>query len=290
MSAGSRAPSVKRRGFVQAAAVAAGGVMVVRGAAEPAHLVDTNVHLSRWPLRRLSGDDTSALVAKLRSHGVTEAWAGSFDGLLHRDIDAVNARLAQECQGSGGLLKPFGSVNPMLPDWEEDLRRCAEHHRMPGIRLHPAYHGYRLDDPAFARLLRLAAARGLVVQVVIAMEDRRMMHPLLQAESPELPPLAAVVKGVPGLRLELLGLKAPPPAELLQAGSVCFEHSMVDGVGGLARLFAQGPAERILFGSHAPLFYFESAILKLRESILTDEQLKAVRWANAARLLKGTVM
>lgn len=282
---------MRRRGFVQAAAAAAAGSVAIARAVLPeaGSLVDTNVSLSRWPLRRLPADETPALIAKLRSHGVTEAWAGSFDGLLHRDLGAVNARLARECQRSGGLLKPFGSVNPRLPDWEEDLRRCAEDHRMPGIRLHPAYHGYPLDDPVFVQLLRLSAARGLVVQVVMAMEDRRMMHPRLEVATPEWTPLAGVVQGVPGLRLELLGLKVPPPAELLQAGDVCFEHSMIEGVGALARLLAQVPQERVVFGSHAPLFYFEAAILKLRESNLTVEQTRAVRWANACRLVTGAV-
>ena len=44
------------------------------------------------------------------------------------------------------------------------------------------------------------------------------------------------------------------------------------------------PAQRILFGSHAPLFYFESALLQLKESPLSEEQLKAIRRTNAQRL------
>ena len=44
-------------------------------------IIDTNVHLSRWPFRRLAGDEPAELVAKLRKHNVTQAWAGSFDGI-----------------------------------------------------------------------------------------------------------------------------------------------------------------------------------------------------------------
>jgi len=253
-------------------------------------LIDVNVNLSRWPLRRLRGDDTSALVAMLRRRGVVQAWVGSFDGLLHKDIASVNARLADECRRHGrGLLLPFGSINPKLPDWEEELRRCAEERRMPGIRLHPNYHGYKLDDPDFARLLRLAAARRLIVQLAVVMEDERMMHPLLRVEPVDTDPLINLVKQTPGLRLMLLNalrtVRDRPLADLIAAGEVYVEISMLEGVGGLANLLAQVPMSRVLFGSHAPLFYFESALLKLKESPLSEEQLRAIRSGNAQRFL-----
>ncbi len=253
-------------------------------------LIDTNITLSRWPFRRCPLDITAELVAHLRRHGVTQAWAGSFDGLLHKDLAGANARLADECRQPGqGILLPFGSVNPKLPDWEEDLRRCQEEFKMPGIRLHPNYHGYRLDDPACVRLLTLAAERRLVVQLAVIMEDERTQHSLLQVPPVDTLPLVGLLPQLPKLRLVLLNafrtLRGEPLLRLAATGRVWFEIAMLEGAGGVANLGAQLPAKQILFGSHAPLFYFESALLKLQESPLTDAPLQAIRAGNARRLL-----
>lgn len=287
--------SLERRDFLKMAA--ATGVAALAGpragqAAEdaPAGLIDVNTYLSRWPLRRVRGDDTAQLVSMLRRHGVVQAWAGSFDGLFHRDIAGVNARLADECRRHGdGLLLPFGSVNPKLPDWEDDLRRCAEEHGMPGIRLHPNYHGYQLDDPDFAKLLRLAAKRDLIVQIALIMEDERMMHPLLRVEPTNVQPLPGLLRQTPGLRIVLLNsqrvLRGQALADLIAAGEVYADIAMLEGAGGIADLLGKVPLDRLLFGSYAPLFYFESALLKLQESPLSPEQLQAIRCENAKRLL-----
>jgi predicted TIM-barrel fold metal-dependent hydrolase len=253
-------------------------------------LIDTNVTLMRSPFRRVRWDDTRELVAKLKEHGVTQAWAGSFEGLLHKDVAGVNLRLAEECrQHGGGVLLPFGTVNPMLPDWEEDLRRCQEVHRMPGVRLNPNYHGYKLDHPAFAKLLSLAAERGMVVQLVIALEDERTLHPLLQVPAVDAAPLAAIVKTLPKLRLVVLNafrtLRGEPLLRLVAAGEVYFEIATLEGVGGVGNLIKQLPVKRLMFGSHAPFYYFESSLLKMKESPLTEAQAKAISEENARTVL-----
>src|ERR1035437_7045479 len=293
-----------RRDFIRAttvvAAATAGGLAAgaaeavdlrgVVGAAGRGTLIDTNVSLSRWPCRRLPLDETPALVARLRSQGVKQAWAGSFDGLLHKDVASVNARLAEDCRKNGrGLLVPFGSVNPRLPDWEDDLRRCHEEHKMPGVRLHPNYHGYKLDEPAFARLLDVARERGLIVQLVVTMEDERTQHPLMRAPHVDVAPLLALLASRSDLRIVLLnwsrGVGSALLAKLSAAGQVCFDIAMLEGVGGVANLLKQVPADRVVFGSHAPFFYLESAVFKLKESVLSEPQLASIRTDNARRLL-----
>lgn len=252
-------------------------------------IIDTNVYLGRWPFRRLPGDEPDELVAKLREQRVVEAWTGTFEALLHRDVAGVNLRLADRCRRYGdGLLVPFGTVNPAWPDWSEELRRCHEEYRMPGIRLHPNYHGYRLDDPPAARLLADAAQRGLVVQIAATMEDERTQHPLVQVPHVDLGPLVALLAGLPGLRLVLLNAFRGSRGEIIDrlaaAGDVYFDIAMLEGVGGVGKLVDRIGGSKIVFGSYYPMFYFDSALWKLHESELGGLQTQSILQTNARDL------
>jgi hypothetical protein len=205
-------------------------------------------------------------------------------------MGSVNARLARECREKGrGILLPFGGVNPMLPDWREDLRRCHEEYGMRGIRLHPNYHGYKLDDPVTAELLANAARRQLLVQVVVMLEDQRTQHPLVQVPPVDISNLAAVVERIDRLRLVLLNCFQPHHPQFISSlaatGKVYFDTATLEGLGGIENLLQHLPFKCLLFGSNAPLFYFESAVLKLKESFLNEEQKKFISSENARRLI-----
>ncbi len=285
---------MNRRRFLGGLAATAAIAPALRAAAQAdgSALTDTNVWLGHWPTRRAWAETPAQLAAKLRSHDVTSAWLGNFDAALHSDIAGANARLAETCAREGaGLFAAFGTVNPALPDWEDDLRRCAEIHRMPGVRLLPSYHGYGLDDSRFARLLALAAQRRLLVQIAVTMEDDRSQNPMLTAAPLNLAPLADVLEKNPAARVMLLnatsrlyGAGVPLLQKLARAG-VLVEIATLEGIAGIEQLLARAPAARVAFGSHAPYFYFESALLKLQESALSPAQLAAVRHGHARTAL-----
>ena len=248
-----------RRTFLSSLPAAASSAFALSGAPGAAgrRIIDTNVYMGDWPGRQLAPGRTTELVASLRRQGVVEAWTGSFDALLHKDIAGVNARLAAECNQYGrDLLLPFGAVNPVLPDWQEDLRRCHEEFGMRGIRLHPNYQGYSLDHPEFARLLAMATERGLVVQVAAWMEDERTQHPLLRVPMVDLVRLAPAVARVPGAKVVVLNgfisvrLAQRALPGLKKFDQVLFDLAMQEQLAGLKVLIDAVGLDRVVFGSY----------------------------------------
>lgn len=301
--------TIDRRSFVQAlmlpaavpvaAALAGSAAQAVEPAAAAGpDIIDCNVHLFDWPFRKLKYARTEALSAKLRKHRITKAWAGNFEAVLHTQFDAANRRLAEECRSKGeGMFVPIGSVNPGGPDWQEDLRRCHEEYRMAGVRLYPAYHGYGLDHADFAKLVAETAKRGLLVQIVLRMEDERCHHPSLMVGRVDVGPLVEVLKKLPHAKVQLInsagGLLGNNVTALVRETQVTFDIAATEGNGGIDRLIKgknysyQGaiPVERLVFGSYAPFFPCESALMKLFESPLDLAQLEKLMHANARRLI-----
>lgn len=250
--------------------------------------VDSNAHVGQWPFRHLVDADLSSLTLKLRSLGFVQAWVGSFDAVLHRDIAGVNARLESICRGSESpLLIPFGAINPSLPDWEEDLRRCHEVHQMAGIRVYPGYHEYSLASPRFERLLSIATQRGLLVQVALSLEDTRTQHPRMRVEDVDPNPLPPLLARHPKARLMLLNARLSQQTirVLAECPQIHFDTARIDGTNGVAALTRATSPQRVLLGTHSPFLIPEANLIKLYESDLSDNELGQLMRSNAMRLL-----
>jgi predicted TIM-barrel fold metal-dependent hydrolase len=253
-------------------------------------IIDVSANISRWPFRRTPCDELPALLAAMKRHGVGQAWVANLDGLFHKDIASVNQRLSDTCtRVADGTLIPFGTINPTLPDWEEDIRRCHETLHMPGIRLHPNYHGYSLDAPRFARLLELAAARGLIVQLVVWMEAER--HLLLNPHTAQvdLKPLAEKLAAFPQLKLVVANGSPTTDDEgihaLLPLKTIHFDFARAENAKDIRMLIDKVSADRVVFGSAMPLHDIEPAIVSLQRAQLSEADSKAIAMKNANRLV-----
>ena len=137
----------------------------------------------------------------------------------------------------------------------------------------------------------------MLVQIVLRMEDERVHHVAIDVPPVSTAPLADVLKKVPQAKVQLINSAGPLLGNNVQAlvreTQVTFDIAATEGNGGVGRL-VEGknpsyrgaiPVERLLFGSHAPFFPCESALMKLFESPLSLEQLQKLMIGNAQRLL-----
>jgi len=91
----------------------------------------------------------------------------------------------------------------------------------------------------------------------------------------------------------LTALSRAKASGLVQETHVVFDIANLEGTGAVGRLIdgkhwsirSQVSVGRLLFGSHAPFFPSEAAVLRLFESPLEREQLLAIMQGNARRLL-----
>ena len=140
-------------------------------------------------------------------------------------------------------------------------------------------------------LLKLATSHRLAVQIAVSLEDERTQNALLRVPPVDIAPLPHALEAAPGARVMLLNWPhvdaGKPVLMTMQKSGVFLDIAMLEGIAGIEAALEEFPVERLCFGSYAPVFYFESAKLKLRESALSDAQLDAITHTNAQRFLGG---
>ena len=183
-------------------------------------------------------------------------------------------------------LIPFGTVHPDAEDAVAELERIRAA-GFKGIKLHPDYQGFMVDDARVFPIYEACRALGLIV----------VLHTGLDAISPELihaiPDASArVVRRFPGLRLVLAHLGGymqwDEVERHLVGAPVYFDTAFTAGEISdeqALRIIRAHGADKVLFASDCPWHAPTEELAMLNRLPLTDGERAAILHGNAERLL-----
>jgi len=248
-------------------------------------MTDVAAFTGHWPWKP-GGMDAAGLAGHLARHGITRAFVTPMEGIFWEDPQPANERLAEAMRGLPLTLVP--ALDPTFPSWREDLDHCASAFGTRAVRILPGYRGFSVDHSACLELLDRAGRMEILVIVQLRMQDARTQNRFAQYADVSLASLLGVAELFPGTRILLggarLGELDAAAAPLRRLDRVFVETSGVEHVGGMRSLIDLVGVDRILLGTHTPLFLTRAALLKLEEADFAPAELKSITEENAYRL------
>ena len=200
----------------------------------------------------------------------------------------INDTAAMLYEKTGGRLVGFGSVHPDSPDALDELKRCKEI-GLKGIKLHPDYQGFRIEEERMRPIYKALSELDLFVT----------FHSGWDCYSPDnihcLPDkAAAVAKAFPHLRMCFAHFGAMKLWEdvfeyLAGSDNVWFDTAMASTMRldpGLAeRIIAKHPAENVLLGSDCPWEDPADSIKFIMDLKISDDAKEAIFCKNALKII-----
>jgi len=254
-------------------------------------LIDCNVHLGRWPFRRLPIEDVETLLRAMDQEGIDRALVAPMESVFLRDGQQGNETLHAATSPHADRLGLVACLRPNAPGAVGDLKRCREQWGFVGLKLHPTYHDCPLGDPTTQTLVAEADELGMFVSVSMRMEDNRFQTSVGTVPEVAVSEVIAFLEAWPSARLLIANVGRGEylplaKSEAFRNGAVFVEHSELDGPYGPVRDLIDGVgADHVVFGSHTALRVTHRAVVDFDAAGLTPGERTAMGEANALRLL-----
>ena len=246
---------------------------------------DVTCFLGQWPYRLGASASASDLEAYAATHGLSALWVSHFAAISGFDTRTGNEECLSQCQGNP-LLRSMAVVNPAEGGWQAELdwsRRMGVH----GVRVAPGFHGYGTD--LLIEVARAAAADGLLIQLLMRLDDERVRHPQSPGRDVEMRAVLAVLNAVPHATVVVSGLNWVEWQQLTAVlgenvpGKLHADFWHVNGPFGVAESFAEA-AGTWVFGSGFPIQAPEPTMLQIAASSLSAPVRAAIVRNNADAL------
>ena len=251
--------------------------------------IDVNTYVGHWPFRRIQPPGARGLLSIMDQTETEVALATPMHSIFYKDCLEGLKEMLEEIGEDRSRLWPLAVINPAFPGWEEDFAISIDELGALGLRLFPNYHGYDLNDACARDLLREAETRDLPVMISFRIRDERSHHWLVQVPPVPVEGVDRTLRAFPDLKVilgnalwneldaldEHLTDRASTFAEMSHfKGPMFIVEQFVDRFG----------AERLLYGSAAPLHYPEAQWLRVTRAEISDEEKGKILGGNAAAL------
>ena len=186
---------------------------------------------------------------------------------------------------SGGRLICFGSVHPDAEDMEEEMYRVKEL-GLYGVKLHPNYQGFCLDDTNAVKLYELAAKLDLPVAFHMGYDP---VEPDYIRATPKL--LSQIIFAMPDLTViaaHMGGVNCSEEAAMYLSGKHCYIDTSMSTYMDRPELHREvlihHDPKLILFGSDTPWSDGKSEWEYLKKLNLPEDWYEDIEYKNAKRL------
>ncbi len=203
---------------------------------------------------------------------------------------ALEIRDGARGEEAARTIVPLASVHPADPSFAAHLKAIADA-GIPGIKLHPYYQGFRLDDPSVFPFFEAVRDLGLVV-ISHCGYDHGFRGVPMSCGPKE---IAALLSAVPGLGPRFVAAHLggregnPPGATDLLLGTGCLIDTacleMLQDDPDAIRVMETWPADRIVFGTDYPWNRQGRLVDWVKAHRPSQAEQDAIFHANAERLL-----
>lgn len=255
---------------------------------KPTNLIDVSVWTGEWPFLKLRFTRPDELEGKLTSVGVRRAYIASLRGIFEQDPYRSNRELLES--GLSDFFFPVPIVDLSCPNWPESIEAALADKRVELIKLLPSYHRYELDAPVLEKLVEAVDGSDIVIGIQIRFEDQRGSYPNLTVPDLEVNKMVHAVSAFPDqpfilhnvYRRELNDTFSYGDNIYVDLASIEMHNTLQD----IQSRLGSGTS-KVLFSTHAPFYYPEGNINKIRFSDIGREETEGIAFRNAERLFRG---
>ena len=180
----------------------------------------------------------------------------------------------------------FGGIHPETDDYKRDIDLITTLH-LPGIKLHPEYQGFELDDPKMMRIYDYAISRGLMLMFHAGKDPA--FPPPVHSSPAKFAKIRRELGGGTIIAAHLGGLGQWAEVEEQLAGedvyldtSMGFKYYSKEQFLKVVELHG---ADKILFGSDSPWSRADEEIVSLKNMPISDQEKEKILHLNAEKLL-----